>query len=107
MVGPNDLLVWKDVAIGGCVVVSGLTAFVVNTFTKRLDKHEKEDRETFTKIFSGQETIATKLNDGFRDLDRAVSESSSKLTENVNGIHVKLLERISDVQQDLTGKNYS
>ena len=107
MASPDDVIAWKDVAIVGCVMVSGLTAFLVNTFTNRLDKHEKEDRETFNKIFNGQTEIATKLSDGFRDLDRSVSESSSKLTENVNGIHVKLLERISDVQQDITGRKQS
>ena len=105
MAGPDDVLQWKDIAIAGSVLVSGMVTFVVNSFTKRLDKHEKEDRETFKSIFEGQEKISDKLSDGFRNLDRSVSESSTKLTENVNGIHVKLLERISDVQKDITGRN--
>jgi len=107
MVGPDDAIKWRDVAVVVCVVVSGLVTYLVNTFTTRLDKHEKEDRETFASIVQGQNEISQKVSDGFRDLDRSVSESSSKLTRDVNAIHVKLLERISDVQQDITGRKQS
>lgn len=89
---PGDLLGWKEIAIVGGVLLSGLLTYSVNAFTKRLDEHEKEDKETFGKIFDSQERISEKISNGFRGLDQTV-----------NAIHVKLLERINDVQQNKEG----
>ena len=88
MVSPDEMLGWKDLTLIGVVALSSLIAYAVNTFTKRLDEHEKEDKETFNRIFTSQENISEKISVGFRGLDRTV-----------NDIHIKLLERINDVQQ--------
>lgn len=89
MVGPDEVLSWKDIGTGGAVIISGLVAWTVKAFTKRLDDHEAEDRRTFREIFEGQKEIAKQVADGFRGVERNLAET-----------HVKLLERISDVQQD-------
>lgn len=91
MVGPDDVIAWKDVATGAAFVVSAGAAFIVRGFTSRLDTHEKEDRETFNNIFEGQKEIAKQVAEGFLGVERSLNET-----------HVKLLERISDVQQDKT-----
>ena len=96
MVGPDDVISWKDLGTGGAVVISGIVAWSVKLFTKRLDDHEAEDRKTFKEIFEGQKEISRQIAAGFLDVERSMNET-----------HVKLLERISDVQQDLTGKNHS
>lgn len=88
MIGPDDMIGWKEVATGGAVILSGLVAFTVNVFTRRLDEHEKQDNERFSKLFDGQGDISEKIGTGFRGLDQTINE-----------IHVKLLERINDVQQ--------
>ena len=76
---------WKELATGGITLLGGLVAFTVHTFTKRLDEHEKDDKEKFNKLFDGQHDIANKISDGFRDLDGTI-----------NRIHVKLLEQINE-----------
>ncbi len=88
MAGPDDAIGWKELATGGAVMLSGLVAFTVHVFTKRLDDHEKQDNDRFTKLFDGQGDISEKIGTGFRGLDQTINE-----------IHVKLLERINDVQQ--------
>ena len=88
MVGPDDVVSWKDIGTGGAVAISGVVAWAVKAFTKRLDDHEAEDRKTFNEIFNGQKEISKQITDGFMDVERSMNET-----------HVKLLERISDVQQ--------
>lgn len=88
MVGPDDVIQWKDLAMGGTVLVSGGVAFVVRQFTKRLDDHEKKDDETFTALFRDHAEVKQLIADGFRGIDA-----------DINAKHIKLLERISDVQQ--------
>jgi len=85
----DDVIMWKDVATSAAAVISGAAVFIVGSFTRRLDKHEQEDRETFAKLFGGLNDISEKVSDGFRGID-----------DNINKTHIKLLERISDVQQD-------
>ncbi len=87
-IGPDDMISWKDLGTGGAVVISGIVAWTVKQFTSRLDAHEQEDRRTFKEIFDGQKDIAKQVAEGFRGID-----------ENINKTHIKLLERISDVQQ--------
>ena len=102
MVGPDDVIQWKDIATGGAFLLAGGTAFIVKQFTKRLDDHEKEDRETFKAIFEGQRDIAKQINDGQRDLSAQIGIGLRDLADKLSSTHIQLLERISDVQQ---GKN--
>ena len=88
MVGPDDVIAWKDLATGGAVVISGVVAFVVRTFTSRLDEHERKDDETFAKLFESHAEVKQLIADGFRGIDSDINEK-----------HIKLLERISEVQQ--------
>jgi len=94
MVGPDDVIQWKDLATGGAVIISGGVALIVKQFTRRLDDHEKKDDSTFAKIFENQAEVKQLIADGFRGID-----------SDINAKHIKLLERISDLQQvaDYTG----
>ena len=94
MVGPDDAIVWKDVATGGAAVISAGAIFVVNSFTRRLDRHEEDDRRKFSSVFEGQKEIAKEVAEGFLKVERSLKDT-----------HIKLLERISDIQQvaDYTG----
>ena len=89
MITGDDVVAWKDIATGGAAVISGAAIFILNAFTNRLDKHEQDDRETFARLFSGIDELSEKVSDGFRGID-----------DNINKTHIKLLERISDIQQD-------
>jgi len=88
MVGPDDVIQWKDLATGGAVIISGGVALIVKQFTRRLDDHEKKDDETFTALFRDHAEVKQLIADGFRGIDNEI-----------NAKHIKLLERISDVQQ--------
>ena len=94
MVGPDDVISWKDLATGGAVIISGGVALIVKQFTRRLDDHEKKDDETFTALFRDHAEVKQLIADGFRGIDA-----------DINAKHIKLLERISDIQQvaDYTG----
>ena len=69
-------------------MISGLTAWAVGVFTRRLDAHEKKDDETFRQLFESHAEVKQLIADGFRGID-----------SDINAKHIKLLERISDVQQ--------
>jgi len=88
MVGPDDVIQWKDLATGGAVLISGGVALIVKQFTRRLDDHEKKDDATFSQLFQSQAEVKQLIADGFRGIDNEI-----------NAKHIKLLERISDVQQ--------
>ncbi len=83
----GDLIGWKDVVVAGGAVLCGLIAFIINVVTKKVDDHIRDDRENFIKLFTGQAQISEKISDGFLCLNKTVSE-----------IHIKLLDRINDVQ---------
>ena len=70
------------------MIISGGVALIVKQFTRRLDDHEKKDDSTFSKIFENQAEVKQLIADGFRGID-----------SDINAKHIKLLERISDVQQ--------
>lgn len=80
-----DALGWRELATGGLAALGGLIAFTVNTFSRRLDTHEKDDKEKFEKLFDGQSAIANKIADGFRELDGTIHR-----------VHIELLEQISE-----------
>ena len=92
MAVPDDVIAWKDLATGGAVALSGVVAFVVGSFAKRMEAHEIEDKQTFKEIFDAQRDISKQIADGFMSVERSLNET-----------HIKLLERISDVQQDKNG----
>lgn len=82
---PDEVFGWKDVAVGGAVALSGLVAFTVHIFTKRLDKHEKSDDAKFSELVKLQTATVEKITTGFRELDHTI-----------NTIHVDLLKQIND-----------
>ena len=75
----KTLLEW---AWAGVLALGGL---VFRGIKDDFETHRKEDRETFIKLFEGQNGIKDAVSDGFRDLDKTIS-----------GIHVDLLEKISE-----------
>ena len=76
------------------MLISGGVALIVKQFTRRLDDHEKKDDATFSQLFQSQAEVKQLIADGFRGIDNEI-----------NAKHIKLLERISDIQQvaDYTG----
>lgn len=99
----DDPLGWKEIASGAALVAFTIGGWVVNRHMKESDgrfealeekaadlaparafeQHKQEDRETFVKLFEGQQEIKDDIQKGFLDVQKTIS-----------GIHVSVLQEL-------------
>ena len=98
----------RDIMAGGAAILTGLVAWVGKIQVARIDKlegkavpskeeheaHEKQDRETFIKLFEGQAEIKKEIATGF-----------SNLSATINAIHVETLKELAK-KEDKHGSFY-
>lgn len=94
----TDPVTLRDFVAGAAAIISGILVWITKREIARIDKieqrstpskddfmwHEKQDRETFIKLFEGQEQIR-----------KDIAKLGSDMTATINSIHIETLKALA------------